>query len=34
MFWFGILVGILLTLFFVKVGPVVWERLAKLIGKS
>ncbi len=34
MFWFGILVGILLTLFFERVGPVVWARLAKLIGRN
>jgi hypothetical protein len=33
MFWLGIIVGILATLFFQKVGPVVWAKLAKLIGK-
>ena len=33
MFWLGIIVGILGTLFFQKVGPVVWKKLAELIGK-
>ena len=33
MFWFGILVGIVLTLAIDKLGPVIWKKLAALIGK-